>query len=121
MNKLQSLHMHLLRAVKLNDCNGDAIATDLGANQDLWRSFMMVRTDDEQLTSLSDLEADMWSADTLFILAVVGREDALEKLAQAWGADTVEWIGGHAAEEALGEYAAYIRRNERVILRLWWD
>ncbi len=118
MNPVQELHFELMRKGSFNNFDGARVVNDLIRHAECWRSVTMVR---HNFLPLLELEWGDYSADTLYILAQPGQENALEALAQEWDADDIVWIGGSEAEALVGMYSPEIRATDRYVLKVWWD
>ncbi len=74
---------------------------------------MMCRLD--SLIALRDLGDNYNNVDTLYILAVPGKEFDLERLAKNWGADLVCIMGDERSQDLLGT------SEKCKVLECWWD
>lgn len=118
INKVQELQFDLMREASFNGFDGDTVVNSLVENRALWRGCIFDRPN---LIKLRDIPDGHWNADTLWILPAAGCENALRHLADEWGADEVDWVGGEEACSALGSWTQAGRDNERAILCVWWD
>ena len=76
----------------------------------------------KQLYPLRDMEYDVWSADTLYVLVRVGKETELEQLMKKQlHADEINWIGSDKRMELLGYWKKDEVHNPKLILSAWWD
>lgn len=116
VNSIQEAVLALVRMTQYNSFNGERVARELLENRHLWRGVIFQR--DEFFIMLRDIEKGEWNADTLYILAEDGTEDALEKLAAEWEPQTMEWEPPETICKRLG-----VGKNWRHcrVLRLWWD
>jgi len=108
-----------MRLVEFNSFDGERVADSLETHRELWRAAVM---DDDQhgLIKLRDLADGQWNVDTLYLLSVEGREMELWSLAETWGADGLQWIGGDDAGELLGQWGSGLNSAFQ-ILAAWWD
>jgi hypothetical protein len=119
LSRAQQLQLDLMREVRFNNCNGQAVVDDLLEHRQLWRGVVMDRLAHDgstfALIKLRDI-AYAWNVDTLFILSSRAGDDALRALADGWSADAIEWIEGQEADTMLGASGDDFR-----ILCVWWD
>jgi len=118
VNEVQELLLRLMELASFNDFDGELVASDLRKHSDLWRGAVLDR---DGLIKLRDLPYRRWNVDTLSILPAPGREDELFALADTWGADEVDWVGGEEGCCQLGSWSSESRDNPRQYLRVWWD
>ena len=118
MNRIQELQLELMSLASFNDFEGPRVVEDLKEHQDLWRGAVLDR---DGLIKLRDIERGYWNVDTLYLLPALGKEYELEGIANLWGADEVDWIGGDTACYLLGSYSPEKRSQAKQILRVWWD
>ncbi len=118
ITRVQELQLELIELVNRNGCKGKKVANLLRDNRPLWHAALMPS---KRLDPLRDMEYGKWSADTLYILPVEGREEALEKLAERFNADEVKWLDGKQSLSLLGHWKKDIEKNPKLILSLWWD
>jgi len=122
VNKLQELHLELIRHIWINNFNGKKVADSLARHEDYWRSVVLDRDTSGKYCSLivlRDLPHNCWNATTLFILARNNKQRELHRLIARWKPDDLEWIVGEEAKALLG-----IGGNDGqdyIILRAWWD
>jgi hypothetical protein len=135
----QEAMLQLLEQTNVNNLAGERISRDLRNHEALWRSAYFTSASIERndqgkwvfgrarrdFISLRDLPTGgplHW--DTLLLLAVVGEQDALMRLASTWGADIAQWIDIAEAGRVMGgkrSVLEYSSDPSRVILYLWWD
>lgn len=128
---IQDIQFELMEHASFNNFDGRQVVASLKKNPDLWKGVVMDRADYcteshdgfagpiINLIKLRDIGENYWNVDTLFVLPKGGKEDELEKLANAeWGADEVGWVGG---KEAAGMLGASSLKNDKQILRVWFD
>jgi len=121
-NKMQELMFQIMELSSFNEFNGERVVNDLRKNKSIWKGALFGRFGGySELVILRDIGEDYYNADTLMILPVDGKEDELEKLASGWSADEVGWIGGEEACSMLGSYSPNLRKNQKQVLRVWWD
>jgi len=111
---IQEIQLDLIERASFNQFDGAQVRQDLLANQHLWKGVIMGRFDSFPLIPLRDIASNIWNVDTLMILPQAGREDELQELAAAWGADDVEWMAGDKISLMYGGL-------ENEVLRVWWD
>jgi hypothetical protein len=127
----QELQFELMKLATFNEFDGGSVVESLRSHNELWLGALMDRAGYSRgtgekyemcidLIKLRDLP-NYWNIDTLFILPASGREDELEALAKTWNSDEVDYIGGEEACNYLGSWTPEGRKNEKAILRLWWD
>lgn len=121
MNKVQKLVADIVRESSFNDFDGDKVVDALEKNQDLWRGFVWGRFHYSPLITLRDIDKGIYSADTMYITPVKGKEQELEALCRGFLADEVDWYGGEEACSELGSSSPAGRANKQAYLRLWWD
>jgi len=119
-SKTQAIWLELIRMVKCNRFNGEKIVQLLLKHQELWKAVTLER-DYGDLIGLRDMsEGGEWSADTLYIVPVEGKEEQLEQLArQNFDADEVVWVKKYEVCERFGEYTA--DDWSKKLLKVWWD
>ena len=135
----QATILQLLEQTNVNNLAGERISRDLRNHGTLWRSAYFTSASIEpneqgrwvfgrarhDFISLRDLPTGgplHW--DTLLLLAVVGEQDALMRLASTWRADIAQWIDIAEAGRVMGgkrSVLEYSSDPSRVILYLWWD
>lgn len=130
---IQELQFELMERASFNGFDGEKVVASLQNHSNLWRGVVMDRayygeanehgwvSGGVNLIKLRDIKDNYWNVDTLFILPTQGKETELELLAQEWGADEVDWVGGEEACRMLGSYSPEGRSNSKAILRVWWD
>jgi hypothetical protein len=119
ISKIQDLQLKVIGSTTHNNCDGKKIEKLLRQNHHLWHSVFMPSS---QLYPLRDMEYDVWSADTLFVLVREGQETELEKLVKRQlHADEINWIGSDKRMELLGHWKKDEVYNPKLILSVWWD
>jgi hypothetical protein len=129
----QELQLELMKLASFNDFNGEKVVESLQSHKDLWTSAIMDRPTYKysrgtkenyemciDLIKLRDLPKH-WNVDTLFILPAPGKEDELLALSKTWGADESSYIGGEEACNYLGSWGPESNKNDKAILKVWWD
>ena len=121
MNAVQTYHLTLMRLASFNEFDGDLVANSLGEHRDLWQAAIMTNDPESGslLIGLRDLPDGEWNVDTMFILAIPGKQDELEQLAQEWSPDVVDWIEAKRAKRWLGVHSDEV--GDKTLLRIWWD
>ena len=118
INRVQRLHLELLKLTRFNDMDGEQVAADLEAYPRLWRAAMLGNFGHGgELLALRDMERGFYNADTLMILTDKEHAPFMEKLAWRWSAKEVGWLRDEEAAEALGLSPV----GKLKILRCWWD
>ena len=128
---MQALHLELLRSVRYNEFDGEAIVRDLLAHRDLWSAVMGERLPPPisdrlakrkgeyiDLCRLRYLRADRWAVDSLLILTTKEHLDALKaRIKEHWRADEIEVVDREEVRWCMGLNVA----DNDVVLYLWWD
>ena len=120
MNKIQELQLELIKTWKFNMFDGEKIAADLIAHQEIWRGAITMKFY-WTLLPLLGIDKGYWAVDTLYITPQSGCEDELWKLAKTWYADDVHWVGGEEAGAEFLTNLPEIVNNPKVFLLVWWD
>jgi hypothetical protein len=135
----QATILQLLEQTNVNNLAGGRISRDLRDHEALWRSAYFTSASIEwndqgkwvfggarhDFISLRDLPTGgplHW--DTLLLLAAVGEQNALMRLASTRGADIAQWIDIAEAGRVMGgkrSVMEYSSDPSRVILYLWRD
>lgn len=89
----QDLHFELIKKATFDEFNGEKVVQDLMSNKELWVGVIMDRLKGTlgDLVTLRDICADTWNADTLYILSSGKDDDKLQKLAEGWQCDNINW------------------------------
>lgn len=147
ISQIQEIQIQLLRLSTFNELDGDRVADDLLAHRDLWLSFMIDREAYGPFYRLREIYEkgakkgelpvapidtirlrdmhQIWNVDALFILPAPRKEGVLERLAQSWNANEINWYDPGDArhiwlnEPKIGEVAEQI--TVKKMLRVWWD
>jgi hypothetical protein len=120
---IQELQFELIKRASFNGFDGERVVSSLLEHKDLWRGVVMDTAsycshnefgqepeEKINLTKLLNIENNLWSVDTLYILPQTGKEKELVELAETWEADEVSY----------GQYHLGIP-NAPEVLRVWWD
>ena len=124
VSEAQQLFVRMLELTSVNNLDGPRVASDLLANQHLWRSFVFTREGALAVLALRDLPDNCLNYDTLFILATPTRQVELQALVEKWQPDELDWIGLDEARRKLGgrrSIQGFEEDTARVLLRVWWD
>jgi hypothetical protein len=116
---VQDIQLELIRRTRFNAFGGERVAASLRAHRDLWTAAILDRPGTRMggLIKLRDLSANLWNADTLFVLCttpVAARQLAAVAEAEDWGGEA-QVYGNAEAENALGG------RPGCGVLSVWWD
>jgi hypothetical protein len=127
---VQDIQLELLRRTRFNDLHGEKVCASLLKHRHLWRAALQDRQGVANyaepsrlliggLIKLSDLDDNLWNADTLFVLTPT-HQDA-ERLAQIaeeedWGGEIYVYKDQADMDAALGT-----GRQEYGLLSIWWD
>ena len=132
MNAIQKIQLDRVRAASFNNLDGELVANDLEASQELWKGFVFGRFKYYELIELRDISEAILNADTLMILTTIEKWPELQKLINSWNADEVGWIGmvdreicylhtyPCTKEELFQNYGGGLEEGE-IIVRVWWD
>ena len=134
ISQVQRLHLELLRTVQYNEFDGEAIVRDLLAHRGLWISAMGERLpppiDDWlakrkgqyiDLRRLLYMSGDRWAVDSMIVLTSRDHLDALKaRITKHWQVDLLEVVDQEEAAWCMGLYP-HEKKNDRVVLYLWWD
>jgi hypothetical protein len=118
ISKIQALQFQLIRRSSFNNFDGVRVARDLMRHRRLWCGVIMDRLGNDALIKLRDIGSNEWNVDTLYVLSSRVDDRALAALARRWQADALQWVGGSAADDLLGEAGVVPHRR---ILEVWWD
>ena len=119
INKAQEIALEIISMSPHNELDGMVVAQSLRSNRNLWKAVWMTSLD--SLIILRDLSQGIFNHDTIFILPAKGCEATLYKLVQTRHADEIDWMKGEEACSLLGLFSDALRKNDRQLLRLWWD
>jgi hypothetical protein len=109
-----------------NALNGNKVADELLAHEDLWIAFVFGRFEYQPLIELRDLPQGFVNGDTIFLLARRDRLSALLALIKQWEADEVGWQselvhgGDFVCKSAFDMIGASLGPDD-VLIRVWWD
>jgi hypothetical protein len=125
---VQDIQLELIRRSSFNAFNGGQVVSSLLAHRELWESVVMDRVGIMRpghlpahgLIKLRDLADNCWNVDTLYVLTPdvrSARELArIIEQEQDWGGMVRVHDDQEDIDDALGS-----GREERAIVRAWWD
>jgi hypothetical protein len=109
ISKIQALQFELIKRSSFNNFDGVRVTRDLLRHRRLWCGVIMDRLGNDALIKLRDIGSNEWNVDTLYALSSRVDDRALAAL---------QWVGGAAADDLLGEAGVLPHRR---ILEVWWD
>jgi hypothetical protein len=124
---VQEIQLELIRRSSFNAFDGEKVVATLLAHRELWQAVIMDRIGFSrsgglavsELIKLRDLDANLWNADTLYILTH-DREhaDQLVQIAarDRWSGEVYTHDDPNEVEMALGS-----TKEGQVVVRVWWD
>lgn len=124
ISETQELCLKLMEKASFNNFDGARVSDELRRMPHLWECAMMTPTV-AHLLHLRDLRKDVYNVDTLWIIAVEGKEMELFELVHTWHADNVEWYPTSEARKLLGGLVDFYNQPEKdnkyYMLYVWWD
>ena len=132
MNDVQKIQLERVRVSSFNNFDGELVARDLAANEDLWTGFVWGRFQYFELIELRDIPQGYLNADTLMILTTKEKWEKLSRIVEKWHVDEVGWaiqdgkllfegsMAPRTERDFFGNYGAGLGNGEMVV-RLWWD
>jgi hypothetical protein len=126
----QDIQLELLRRTRFNALDGERVYASLLKHRHLWLAALLDRPGVPDfaepglllmsgLIKLRDLPANIWNADTLFLLTPTRRQaHELARVAEEedWAGDIHVYDDQHEIDRALGT-----GRREYGLLSVWWD
>lgn len=123
MNKIQELHLELLKTINFKKVSGEKIVADLLAHPELW---IAVYPAFRWHIAPKENPNQFWDPWHLYIFTVPGKEDELRSLADTWNPDTVCFYCENGCwlsmdDEPFFTFDEAALDNKKLFLRLWWD
>jgi hypothetical protein len=123
MDKVQELHLELLKTIKYKNISGEKIVADLLAHQELWHA---VYVEFKWHIDVDEAPSHFWDPWHIYIFTIPGKEYELRYLAKTWDPTDTRFTCEHDHWKPTDEEPFYtndqvILDNKKLYLSLRWD